>query len=90
MIIADRDMVESASDDILENAQNVDVAFLVVGDPFGFVLYYSFHNSAITPCMHSYIAFSIPNKIALMFWSICADTNLELQLTPISFSALVP
>ncbi|TGO48218.1 hypothetical protein BCON_0247g00120 [Botryotinia convoluta] len=35
VIIADRDMVESASDDILEDAQNVDVAFLVVGDPFG-------------------------------------------------------
>lgn len=30
-------MVESASDDILADAQNVDVAFLVVGDPFGFV-----------------------------------------------------
>lgn len=35
-------MVESASDDILEDAQNVDVAFLVVGDPFGFVLHDSF------------------------------------------------
>lgn len=43
MIIADRDMVESASDDILENAQNVDVAFLVVGDPFGFVPNYPLH-----------------------------------------------
>lgn len=29
-------MVESASDDILEGAQEVDVAFLVVGDPFGY------------------------------------------------------
>jgi diphthine methyl ester synthase len=29
--------VESASDDILHDAQNVDVAFLVVGDPFGYV-----------------------------------------------------
>jgi diphthine synthase len=28
-------MVESASDDILENADKVDIAFLVVGDPFG-------------------------------------------------------
>ncbi len=28
-------MVESSSDTILEDAQNVDVAFLVVGDPFG-------------------------------------------------------
>jgi diphthine synthase len=30
-------MVESESDEILSNAQNVDVAFLVVGDPFGYV-----------------------------------------------------
>ncbi|TVY17237.1 Diphthine methyl ester synthase [Lachnellula arida] len=35
VILADREMVESASDDILHDAQNVDVAFLVVGDPFG-------------------------------------------------------
>ncbi len=30
-------MVESASDDILKDADKVDVAFLVVGDPFGYV-----------------------------------------------------
>ncbi|TAQ91059.1 hypothetical protein B7494_g614 [Chlorociboria aeruginascens] len=35
VIVADREMVESGSDDILNDAQNVDVAFLVVGDPFG-------------------------------------------------------
>ncbi|EPE31423.1 Tetrapyrrole methylase [Glarea lozoyensis ATCC 20868] len=35
VILADREMVESSSDDILHDAQNVDVAFLVVGDPFG-------------------------------------------------------
>jgi diphthine synthase len=29
-------MVESASDDILHDADKVDVAFLVVGDPFGY------------------------------------------------------
>ena len=28
-------MVESASDDILKGADKVDIAFLVVGDPFG-------------------------------------------------------
>jgi diphthine synthase len=33
--------VESSSDDILNDAQNVDVAFLVVGDPFGYVSYSS-------------------------------------------------
>lgn len=34
MIVADREMVESQSDDILANAHEQDVAFLVVGDPF--------------------------------------------------------
>ncbi|KAH7328068.1 tetrapyrrole methylase [Stachybotrys elegans] len=33
--VADREMVESNSDEILRNAQTEDVAFLVVGDPFG-------------------------------------------------------
>jgi diphthine synthase len=33
--IADREMVESQVDAILENADRENVAFLVVGDPFG-------------------------------------------------------
>ncbi|EAS32340.3 diphthine synthase [Coccidioides immitis RS] len=35
VIIADREAVESGSDDILAEADKVDIAFLVVGDPFG-------------------------------------------------------
>ncbi|KAK9352487.1 tetrapyrrole methylase [Lipomyces doorenjongii] len=35
VILADRELVESSSDTILEDADKVDVAFLVVGDPFG-------------------------------------------------------
>ncbi|KAK9826065.1 hypothetical protein WJX74_009687 [Apatococcus lobatus] len=35
IIVADRDMVETAADDILADADHQDVAFLVVGDPFG-------------------------------------------------------
>lgn len=35
LIIADRDLVEQRSSDILEEANVKDVAFLVVGDPFG-------------------------------------------------------
>ncbi|RKP06486.1 diphthine synthase [Thamnocephalis sphaerospora] len=35
VIVADREMVESESDAILAGAQEVDVAFLVVGDPYG-------------------------------------------------------
>jgi hypothetical protein len=37
IIVADRDMVETESDAILANADKEDVAFLVVGDPFGCV-----------------------------------------------------
>lgn len=35
LIVADRDLVESDADSILSNVENEDIAFLVVGDPFG-------------------------------------------------------
>ncbi|KAJ1958482.1 diphthine synthase [Dipsacomyces acuminosporus] len=35
VIIADREMVESSSDEILKDADKINVAFLVVGDPYG-------------------------------------------------------
>ncbi|XP_023343685.1 diphthine methyl ester synthase [Eurytemora carolleeae] len=35
VILADRDMVEQSADTILEGAKESDIAFLVVGDPFG-------------------------------------------------------
>merc|ERR1712241_229474 len=35
LILADRDLVESGADEILEDAKDDIVAFLVVGDPFG-------------------------------------------------------
>ncbi|KAI0888568.1 Diphthine synthase [Annulohypoxylon maeteangense] len=35
IVVADREMVESNSDEILRDAHTEDVAFLVVGDPFG-------------------------------------------------------
>lgn len=36
MIVADRELVESGSDEILTNADKEDIAFLVVGDPYGY------------------------------------------------------
>ncbi|WIA13767.1 hypothetical protein OEZ85_007317 [Tetradesmus obliquus] len=35
VVVADREMVENEADKILEGAETIDVAFLVVGDPFG-------------------------------------------------------
>ena len=37
VIIADREMVESRIEVILDSADHEDVAFMVVGDPFGCV-----------------------------------------------------
>ena len=37
VILADREMVELQSDEILRDADKEDVSFLVVGDPFGYV-----------------------------------------------------
>lgn len=38
LIVADRDLVEQEADEILKDADVTDVAFLVVGDPFGWVV----------------------------------------------------
>lgn len=35
LILADRDMVETESDEILRDADKEDISLLVVGDPFG-------------------------------------------------------
>lgn len=35
LTLADRDLVEQGADEILKDADVTDVAFLVVGDPFG-------------------------------------------------------
>lgn len=39
VIEADRELVESGSDEILAGADKADIAFLVVGDPFGYASY---------------------------------------------------
>lgn len=38
LVLADRDLVEQGADEILKDAKVTDVAFLVVGDPFGWVV----------------------------------------------------
>lgn len=38
LILADREMVEEKADEILMEASSSNVAFLVVGDPFGYAI----------------------------------------------------
>ena len=42
VIIADREMVESRIEEILDGADKEDVAFMVVGDPFGYIALFHF------------------------------------------------
>jgi diphthine synthase len=56
-------MVESSSDDILKDADRVDVAFLVVGDPFGYAIYTSnvpSTSNILTEQQHIPTSFSAP------------------------------
>ena len=41
ILLADRDMAESDSDAILHDADKQDIAFLVAGDPFGYLSFLS-------------------------------------------------
>ena len=45
IILADREMVEEKVDNILSEAHGSDVAFLVVGDPFGYYQTFFFFSS---------------------------------------------
>lgn len=72
MIIADRETVESGSDDILQDAQNKDIAFLVVGDPFGATT----HTDLVLRARELSIAVrTIPNASIL---SAIGSTGLQL------------
>lgn len=61
-------MVESSSDEILADADKVDVAFLVVGDPFRYryleiLVFSSAHTNTITPAQQlTQISSSAPAK----------------------------
>lgn len=59
LILADREMVEEKADDILIEASSSNVAFLVVGDPFGYALDTTFMSNWIlfSSCHFSYCVF---------------------------------
>ena len=61
LILADRDMVETDSESILRDADKEDVALLVVGDPFGYVVaYYQYLSLIMLQCndTHGYCSAS--------------------------------
>lgn len=72
LILADRELVEQGADDILENAENVDVAFLVVGDPFGATT----HTDLIIRAKEKNIKFQVVHNASILNAVGCCGLQL--------------
>lgn len=72
LIVADRELVESGAHEILQNAQNVDVALLVVGDPFGATT----HTDLIIRAKEQGIKFQVIHNASIMNAIGCCGLQL--------------
>ncbi|XP_041914105.1 diphthine methyl ester synthase, partial [Alosa sapidissima] len=62
LILADRDMVEQEAAEILKGANTEDVAFLVVGDPFGATT----HSDLVLRAVEAGIAYRVIHNASIM------------------------
>uniref|UniRef100_A0A8C6L1C3 diphthine methyl ester synthase n=1 Tax=Nothobranchius furzeri TaxID=105023 RepID=A0A8C6L1C3_NOTFU len=62
LILADRDLVEQGADEILKDADVTDVAFLVVGDPFGATT----HSDLVLRAVNSGIPYKVVHNASIM------------------------
>lgn len=76
IIVADRDCVEQDSDAILAEAGEVDVALLVVGDPFGATT----HTDLVLRAQQRGIPYQVVHNASIMNAIGCCG----LQVTPIT------
>ncbi|KAG8192208.1 hypothetical protein JTE90_009968 [Oedothorax gibbosus] len=72
IIIADREMVEQDSDSILQDAAKEDVAFLVVGDPFGATT----HTDMILRAFQKGIPYKVVHNASIMNAIGCCGLQL--------------
>lgn len=72
LILADRELVESDADEILRDAANVDVALLVVGDPFGATT----HTDFIIRAKEQNIQFQVVHNASIMNAIGCCGLQL--------------
>lgn len=70
--MADRNLVEQGADEILAGADNVDVALLVVGDPFGATT----HTDFIIRAKEKGIAFQVVHNASIMNAIGCCGLQL--------------
>jgi diphthine synthase len=72
IIIADREMVEQNSDDIIRNADTINVSFLVVGDPFGATT----HSDLVLRAIEKGISYKIIHNASIMNSVGCCGLQL--------------
>ncbi|KAM6945515.1 diphthine methyl ester synthase [Aplochiton taeniatus] len=72
LILADRDMVEQNADEILRGADTSDVAFLVVGDPFGATT----HSDLILRAVSAGIPYRVVHNASIMIAIGCCGLQL--------------
>ena len=72
IIVADREMVEQNSDDIIKNAESINVSFLVVGDPFGATT----HSDLILRAIEKGISYKIIHNASIMNAVGCCGLQL--------------
>ncbi|XP_017293102.1 diphthine methyl ester synthase isoform X2 [Kryptolebias marmoratus] len=72
LILADRDLVEQGADKILKDAAVTDVAFLVVGDPFGATT----HSDLVLRAVHAGIPYKVIHNASIMNAVGCCGLQL--------------
>uniref|UniRef100_A0A3Q2UU20 diphthine methyl ester synthase n=1 Tax=Haplochromis burtoni TaxID=8153 RepID=A0A3Q2UU20_HAPBU len=72
LILADRDLVEQGADQILEDADVTDVAFLVVGDPFGATT----HSDLVLRAVNAGIPYKVIHNASVMNAVGCCGLQL--------------
>ncbi|TNM88134.1 diphthine methyl ester synthase [Takifugu flavidus] len=72
LIVADRDLVEQQADQILKDAHVTDVAFLVVGDPFGATT----HSDLVLRAVNAGIPYKVIHNASIMNAVGCCGLQL--------------
>uniref|UniRef100_A0A3Q3KJJ6 diphthine methyl ester synthase n=1 Tax=Monopterus albus TaxID=43700 RepID=A0A3Q3KJJ6_MONAL len=72
LILADRDLVEQGADEILKDADMTDVAFLVVGDPFGATT----HSDLVLRAVNAGIPYKVIHNASIMNAVGCCGLQL--------------
>ncbi|KAG7265180.1 hypothetical protein CRUP_030294 [Coryphaenoides rupestris] len=74
LILADRDLVELEADEILKEADTSDVAFLVVGDPFGATT----HSDLVMRAVNAGISYRVVHNASIMNAVGCCGLQLYI------------